>query len=307
MPKRVHVRYILATTGCLLCGQLILAQDLDPRRWSHLPADVNYAGAAYFYTQGDITFDPVLDLEDVEVEAQTFAVKYIRTFELLDRSARIELAAPYQDVRWDGLLQGEPAATARHGIADPQVRFAVNLVGAPPLRGSEFIEYLRAHPHATTVGAALTVSFPVGEYYEDKLLNLGENRYSFRAEMGVEHRRGKWLAECTATASLYTDNDEFWNGNQREQEPYVVGQGIVSYTFRPGLWAGAGVSYGIGGESAINGVDKDDEKENMISGLVVGLPINRSLGVKIGYFNHQARASTGTDSDTFSAAVAALW
>jgi len=307
MPKTIYARFVLTVTGCLLCGRSLLAQDLDPRRWSHLPADVNYAGVGYFYTQGDIMFDPVLDLMDVEVEAQTFAAKYIRTFEWLKRSARIELTAPYQDIRWEGLLQGEPATTARHDFADPQVRLAVNLLGAPPLRGREFVEYVRAHPRDTTVGAALTVSFPMGEYYEDKLLNLGENRYSLRAEAGVEHRRGKWLAECTATASLYTDNDEFWNGNVREQDPYVVGQGILSYTFRPGLWVGAGVAYGIGGESTINDVKKDDEKENLISGMVVGVPINQSLGIKFAYFNNQARASTGTDSDTVSAAIAALW
>jgi hypothetical protein len=30
------------------------AQDIEPRRWSHLPLGGNFAGVAYAYTEGDI-------------------------------------------------------------------------------------------------------------------------------------------------------------------------------------------------------------------------------------------------------------
>ena len=41
------------------------AQDLEPRRWSHLPTGLNVFGLATGATDGDIFFDPVLRAEDV--------------------------------------------------------------------------------------------------------------------------------------------------------------------------------------------------------------------------------------------------
>ena len=148
---------------------------------------------------------------------------------------------------------------------------------------------------------------PLGQYYEDKLLNLGENRYTFRPELGIERRQGKWLMELTGYVSFFTKNDEYWKGTVREQAPMRVGQRIVSYTFKPGLSAGAGLGYGMGGKSTLNGVPKDDEKENFLSGLALGVPFNPRTGMKVVYLHNQARAARGSDSDTLTGALSVLW
>jgi hypothetical protein len=45
----------LIRTLCLLLLALpCSAQDIEPRRWSHLPLDTNFLGVAYAYTTGDI-------------------------------------------------------------------------------------------------------------------------------------------------------------------------------------------------------------------------------------------------------------
>ena len=268
---------------------------------------MNYAGAGYAYTRADIVFDPVLELQDVELDLHTVAAKVIRTFALLDRPARIELGVPWQDATWAGLLQGEPASTSRTGLADPTIRFAVNLLGAPPLSLKEFAAHRAEHSQETTVGAALAVQAPLGQYYEDKLLNLGENRFVIRPSLGVERRQGKWLMELTGYVSFYTDNDEFWKGNDLEQAPLYAGQGIVSYTFKPGLWIGSGIGYGVGGKSTLNGIPKDDLKENLFLGLAAAAPINRATGVKVAYLHKQTRESTGADADTLALALSMLW
>jgi hypothetical protein len=86
-----------------------LAMEFEPRQWSHLPVGTNFAGIGYAYTEADISFDPVLLLEDVKMELQTWAGKYIRTFELFEKSARIDLTQGYQQGDWTGLLNGSPA------------------------------------------------------------------------------------------------------------------------------------------------------------------------------------------------------
>lgn len=50
-PSRLLAALALAV---LLLTQLGHAQDIEPRRWSHLPIGANFAGAAYAYTTGDI-------------------------------------------------------------------------------------------------------------------------------------------------------------------------------------------------------------------------------------------------------------
>ena len=121
-----------------------LAQELEPRRWTHLPIDTNFAATGYAYTEADIAVDPVLRLEGARLDMHTWPAGYIRTFELIEKSARIDLVQTRQEGRWTGLLNGAPASADRQGWSDTIVRFGVNLIGAPPLAGKEYAAYRAA-------------------------------------------------------------------------------------------------------------------------------------------------------------------
>jgi len=267
----------------------------------------NFAGVGYVYTEADIFVDPVLLLEDVQMELHTWAGKYIRTFELFDKSARVDLKQAYQEGKWTGLLDGAPASTSRNGWSDTFLRLAVNLYGAPPLSGKEFAAYRSNVNVETIVGMALVVRLPTGEYMEDKLINLGENRFAFRPQLGVIHARGKWTAEVTGEVAFYTDNDEFYNGNTLEQKPLYIMHGHLIHRFRPGLWVGASVGYDYGGENTINGIDKDDKKQNIAWAFSFTCPISRYSGIKVAYIGTRTQESTGLDSDTLAASLSYLW
>jgi hypothetical protein len=296
-----------ATLALFTLALPCLAQDIEPRRWSHLPLGGNFGGVAYAYTEGDIFFNPVQRIEDGEFEMNTAAFKYIHAFELLGKSARVDLAQYYQSGSWSGLINGVPAATERDGWADSTLRFAVNLHGAPPLAGQEFIEYRKAAHCETIVGMGLLMTFPTGEYFEDKLINLGTNRFSFTPQFGVVHTRGKWTTEFSASVSFFTDNGEFFNGAVHHEDPYLVGQGHLIYTFMPGLWLGASLGYGYGGESTINQVAADDLKGNLGWGLSAGISVTRNFGFKIAYIAIRTRETTGSDNDTFTIGCSLQW
>jgi hypothetical protein len=283
------------------------AQDIEPRRWSHLPLGSNFGAGAYAYSEGDIFLNPVLRIEDGEFEMHTAAFKYIHAFELFTKSARVDLAQNYQSGSWSGLLNGAPAAIERDGWTDTSLRFAVNIYGAPPLAGEEFIEYRKATDCETIVGMGLVMTLPTGEYFEDKLINLGTNRYSFTPQLGVIHTRGKWSMELSSSVSFFTDNDEFFNGSEHEENPYLVGQGHLIYTFMPGLWLGASAGYGYGGESTINQVPADDIKGNLGFGLSAGVSVNRNFGFKIAYIGIRTQEDTGSDNDTFTVGCSLQW
>ena len=285
------------------------AQELEPRRWSHLPMGTNFAGTGYGYTTGDIAFDPVLLIEDAEVEMHTAAFSYIRTFELFEKSARIDFLQGVQNGHWKGLLDSAPASTNRTGLSDTLLRFSMNLIGAPPLEGKEFAEYRKkaATEGETIVGMGLVVHLPTGHYLDDKLLNLGKNRFTFRPQFGAVHNRGKWSMEIMGSSWLFTDNDEFFGGNRLETDPLYTIQGHLIYTFRPGLWIGTGAGYGFGARSTVNGIEKDDQKGNAGWGVSVGYPITPKWGVKIGYIGMRTQEAVGGNTDTFSAGMSVLW
>jgi hypothetical protein len=284
-----------------------LAQELEPRRWSHLPIGGNFAGVGYAYTEADISFDPVLRIEDGEMELHTWAAKYIRTFELFEKSARIDLVQAYQRGRWHGLVDGVPKSVRRGGLSDSVMRFAINLYGAPPLKGKEFAAYRAKVDVVTIVGTALVVQLPTGEYKDGKLINLGTNRYTFRPQLGVVHNRGKWSMELTGAVYIYTDNNDFFNGNKLENDPLYTLQTHLVYNFRPGLWAAAGAGYGYGGESTVNGEKKNDRKENIGWAFSLGYPITPQLGVKVGYLGIRNQKSIGQDSDSIGVACSFFW
>jgi len=286
---------------------LCLAQELEPRRWSHLPIGANFVGAGYVYTEADISFDPVLRIENAEKELHTWAAKYIRTFELFEKSARIGLVQAYQRGRWQGLVDGVPKSVRRGGLSDSVMRFAINLYGAPPLEGEEFAAYRAKVDVETFVGTALVVQLPTGEYKNDKLINLGTNRYTFRPQLGVVHNRGKWSMELTGAVYIYTDNKDFLDGNKLETDPLYTLQTHLVYTFRPGLWAAAGAGYGYGGESTVNGEEKNDRKERIGWTFSFGYPITPQLGLKVAYLGIRSQESTGQDSDSIGVAFSVFW
>ena len=274
-----------------------LAQDLEPRRWSHVPIDTNYLALAYANTQGDIFFDPVLRIENGTVSMHTLLTSYLRSFNLMGKTARFDVRLPIQMATWEGLLDGEPAMVEREGIGDPRLRWSVNVLGAPALKGKEYQDYRAANPTNTSVGVALAVTVPLGEYMQDKLLNLGGNRYVISPQAGIVHTHGPWSYELTGSVLFFTDNNAFFNGNRREQEPLHVVQGHVVRTFARGIWGSVSAGYDWGGQSRVNGEEKDDRRSDFLYALSVGMPVSKTAAIKASYVRASARAEVGSDSD----------
>jgi hypothetical protein len=269
---------------------------MEPRRWTHLPVGTDILGVGYVYTTGDLYLDPVLRIEDATVELHTALAAFTHYFAIGDRTARLDVAVPVQSGRWEGLLDGAQRTAKRDGLADPSVRLSANLIGAPALRGREFMEYHEAHPVQTTVGAALELRMPLGEYEEDQLINLGQNRFTIGSQLGALHTRGEWSFELTGSLFLFTDNDEFFNGNELEQDPLFAAQTHVVKTFGQKFWVSAGAAYGWAGESTVNGEAKDDERSNLLYGLAAGCRLGDTQSLRITYVRGDTLTDVGSDT-----------
>ena len=298
---RTRALWLLAILSCV--ADAAFAQDLEPRRWSQLPTGVNFIGVGLAHSSGDISVDPVLEIEDAEVDMLTTGVSYVRSFGLFGRSARFDVSVPFADGRWEGLLQGEPARADRHGLKDPRFRLSVLLYGGPALDRKAFAASARSN---TVVGAAISVVAPLGEYFDDKLINLGDNRWIIRPQLGVTHTRGPWTYELTASTFFFTENDNF-QGTKLENDPLYAIQGHLIYTFRPGLWTSISSAWGTGAEPTVDGMPRDAETENWLAALSVGLPVSRTQGIKLAYIRSQTLVDTGADLNTIVLAYSKMF
>jgi hypothetical protein len=287
----------------LLLSEVCSAQALEPRRWSHLPVGANFLGVAYSYTDTEILFDPALQIEDASAEVHTTVLAYAHVLDFFGKTGRIDVTVPYSNGRWQGLLEGEPASTRRSGFNDPRMRFAVNLYGSPAQRGAEF----RNYKVNTIVGAAVEVTAPLGEYQSDKLINLGQNRWVVRPQLGVISNWGKWATELTGSIWFYSDNDELDVDKTREQDPLYSLQTHLIYTFSPGLWLSGSLAYGTGAKSRVDGVPADDRTEKALWALSLGLPINSRNGIKLAYVGGSTKVDRGDDYARVLLAYSVMW
>lgn len=297
-----NLQEISALFAWLALSGVSFAQDVEPRRWTHLPVGLDVIGATYVHTAGDLFFDPVLLVDDGEIEQHTAVASYTRTFGLAGRTARLDVIVPFKSARWQGLLDGVFTTVQRTGPADPIFRLSINLVGGPALKSKEFQDFRAAHTTSTIVGMGLAVSVPLGEYKNDKLLNLGGNRVVIVPEIGVVHTRGRWSYELTGSVFLFGGNDEFWNGNKYEQNPLYAVQAHVIHVFRPGVWLALSAAYGRDGDSEVNDVPKNDPRDTILSAVSFGFPLTRTQGLKFAYIRGRMQKDVGADTDNFAIA-----
>src|SRR5262249_13680764 len=146
--------------------------------------------------------------------------------------ANVAVAVPYVRVSASGDIGENRAEVTREGVGDTKLRFAVNLIGGPAMTPREFAQ----REPKPTLGFSMSLSMPTGEYDGSKLVNIGTNRWAAKTEFGFTYPKGKWLFEAYAGAWWFDDNDNFFGGQLREQDPLASVQAHVSYTINPRAW-----------------------------------------------------------------------
>src|SRR4029079_9091676 len=106
---------------------------------------------------------------------------------------------------------------------------------------------------ALSVALSFQVSAPLGQYDNSKLLNLGNNRWSFRPELGFSKASGPWTVEVAPRVTFFTDNTDFFNGSRFAQAPIYLVRGHIIYNFESGVWVSLDGSYFTGGRTTLNG------------------------------------------------------
>jgi hypothetical protein len=292
--------YVLALAAPAACA---LAQSLEPRAYSAAPVGLNFLVAGYAYSKGDVGFDAAAPLENGNIRVHSVPLAYVRTLDVLGNSGSIALALPFASLSGSASVNGGGEITRDiSGMADPTVRLAINFHGAPAMSAAQFAAYRQD----LIVGTSLSVTAPFGQYDPERLVNLGSNRWSVKPELGLSQAVGLWTVELMASATWYSRNDEYFQGNTLEQDPIYSGQLHVTRQFGRGMWGAASATYYEGGRTTLNGVAKNDRQAGSRFGVTFSLPVSREQSVKL-FANSGLYARTGTDFDTVGLAWQYRW
>lgn len=289
-------------TLLLLVAAASHAQDLEPRLYANAPVGLNFAVAGYAYTTGAVLADPSVALENANIDAHSAVLGYAHSFAAWGRSAKFDAIGSYATLTGSAEFAGQPITRNVSGWADPRLRFSINLHGAPALDLRE----IRSYRQDLIVGASLTAWVPVGQYDEQKLVNIGTNRWSLKPEIGASQAIGPWILELIGAAQFYQDNDDFLGSSRREQDPVYSVQGGGIRSFASGAWLALFATYYSGGRTTVDGVRGRDFQDNSRIGVTLSLPINRNNSMKI-YANTGVATRTGSDFDALGVAWQYRW
>ncbi len=279
-----------------------VAQELEPRALTNVPVGTNFLLVGYAFAGGNILLDPAIPIRDLDADLHTVVGAYVRTLSLFGKSAKVDVLVPFAAGDWKGVVADVDSATSRTGFGDPRVRLSVNFAGAPALTVAEFAEY----ETKTIVGAALQIITPLGQYKKDKLLNLGSNRWTFRAQVGASRTAGPWIVEGYVGGWFFTENPEFLGDLSRKQKPLWTTKVHLIRATRQGRWLALDVGYGIGGRAIVEGRETDSRISAFRFGLTAAVPVSPRQTLRF-VVASGARIEKGPDFDALGISYQYRW
>jgi hypothetical protein len=210
---------------------------------------------------------------------------YAKFFPLFERSAMVALLVPMGRISGEATLNGSTVfKESASGFGDPMIEFNINLFG-PPAQMS-IPDALRYEP-GLSVDLLADLALPIGEYDNDKQLNIGQNRWYGRLGMPVIYQIGPWVPgrrttlELLPAVWLFGDNDDFV-GETMETDPLFQVDAHLSRDFTETAWGSLDLSWYTGGKATLDGVS-GEKRDDLAVGITLGYQVNDNLNLTFGY------------------------
>jgi hypothetical protein len=302
MKNKTALRAIVVLTA--LFSQLYRADagEIEPRSYGNAPVDVNFLIVGYVHSEGGLSMSDASPLKDPNLKMDTGLLAYARTLDMWGIPGKIDVILPVTDLSGTAMVGNEQRERKISGLNDPRLRVSALFYGAPVLTVQEFPSWQQK----LLIGASIQVSVPLGQYDPDKLVNLGNNRWFVKPDIGISKAWGDLTLELSTGVMLYSDNSDYFGGKKLEQNPLSTSQAHLLYSFGKGMWGAIGGSYDYGGRSYTNGVRGDDQQSNSRIGVTFALPLNKLNSIKL-YANTSVHTTRGNEYDLLGLAWQFRW
>ena len=286
--------FILSFSG------MTLAVDDGARAYWKGRDGTNVVSFQYLYldmqASGAQQFDPSMYIyPDSDTEADIFMASWARHITLFNRPSSFALNFTGGSVDVDvntslippeylppGVTPGSAFSQSASGYADPTIQLDVNLFGTPPLKSN--VDLFNYEP-TWTFDAAAMLAVPVGQYDEDKLVNMGLNRWYGRLALPIKYHFGIFNPgqmssfELTPSVWLFAENDEFLGQNLKNDPMWQI-EAHLTNDFTPSFYGSLDLLYRSGFQSEINGVDVGDELDVGNLGFTLNYQTTGNLNIR---------------------------
>ena len=233
-----------------------------------------------------------------DAEANVMIANYARHFTLFNRASSfaVNIAGGSADLDVNtslipsqflppGIAPGTTFSQSTSGFADPSVQLDVNLFGTSQLKST--VDLVNYEPK-WTLDAAVLLAFPIGEYDDDKLVNMGLNRwygrvaFPFKYHFRVFSPGYMTSLEITPSVWLFAENDDFV-GQKLDNDPLWQLEAHLTHDFTSGFFGSVDALYRSGFQSEIDGTEVGDDIEVGNVGFTLNYQITDNVIMRTGY------------------------
>ena len=297
----------LALVACALAVPLISgpanAQDDGARTYWKGRAGTNVMSVQYLnmnlQASDALQFDPTHFIYPAaDAEADIFVVSWARHMTLFNRPSILSanLIGGSVDVEFDttitppeflppGIVPGTSFSQSASGYADPSVQLDVNLFGTAPINA--IFEYMNYEP-TWTLDAAFMLGVPLGQYDNDKVVNLGLNRFYSRIAFPLKYHFRVFTPgymsslELVPSVWFFAENDDFL-GQKMKNDPMWQIEAHWTHDFTRHFFGSIDLLYRNGFQSEINGVKLGSDIEVGDLGFTLNFSVTDNVTIRTSF------------------------
>ena len=301
-PTRFLALVAFAIAVPLISGPVI-AQDDGARTYWKGRAGTNVMSVQYLnmnlQASDALQFDPSHFIYPAaDAEANIFVLSWARHMTLFNRPSVLSanLIGGSVDVEFDttitppeflppGVVPGASFSQSASGYADPSVQLDMNLFGTPPINA--IFDYLNYEP-TWTLDAAFMLGVPLGQYDDDRIANLGLNRFygrvafPFKYHFRVFSPGYRSSLEVVPSIWLFTENDDFL-GQKLKNDPMWQIEAHWTHDFTRHFFGSLDLLYRNGFQSEIDGIKLGSDIEIGTLGFTLNFQVNDNVTIRTSF------------------------
>ena len=279
------------------------AQDDGARTYWKGRAGTNVVSVQYLnmnlQASDALQFDPTHYIYPAaDAEASIFVLSWARHMTLFDRPSILSanLIGGSVDVEFDTTITppeflppvvtpGTSFSQSASGYADPSVQLDVNLFGTPPINA--IFDYLNYEP-TWTLDAAFMLGVPLGQYDNNKVVNLGLNRFYGRVAFPFKYHFRVFTPgymsslEVVPSVWLFAENDDFL-GQTMQNDPMWQLEAHWTHDFTRHFFGSIDLLYRNGFQSEINGINLGSDIEIGDLGFTLNFSVTDNVTIRTSF------------------------
>jgi hypothetical protein len=281
------------------CGTAQAIDDGARAYWKTLE-DTSFLSFQYLQLNADSKgqiFDPSMGVyPDAETDLSLQFLSYGRQIALFGRSAMVMGGIYSGDITSEFHAQGDPSdptsssafRSTANGFGDPNVGLTVNLYGAPSI--ANFYDMANYEPKLTVDASAL-LTIPIGEYEEDSVVNIGQNRWWGRIAVPVVAYFGSYAPlyrsslEVTPSVMIFDENDDYL-GQELANDPLFQLEAHFTRDITRTLFGSIDYMWRQGFDTELDGVGTGDEVAFQSLGFTFDYLLNDNAGLRFSYHSN---------------------